>query len=290
MLDEYNPSAYKDGITAILTVYNEEKIIERCLKSLQGVVDEIVVLHDGECRDRTLDIARKYTDKVIVAEHKGVAELHNISILQYITYSWLLRIDADEFLSTEMIEQLPDLIQSKTIDAYAFVWQYWNGTRYITRGAPHKPALFRMSKVRAVEFISKNYTTAGMMQKLPIRIEHQPDYNNYTPSVFKNKWKKWIKNQAERTLDNENTRFYNYREEDIAAFYRYLNLQVRLAHPLTIPAWFALSFFSFIKRLEVWRNLSAIHVPFYMGEYAAWMCWYIWLGKRNTRKKQKQTA
>lgn len=279
---------YKDGITVTLTVYHEEKIIERCLKSVEGIADEIVVLHDGECRDRTLEIARKYTDKVFVAEHKGDAESHNIGILQYVTRGWLLRLDADEFLSEEMRLNLRALIQNDAIDAYAFVWQYWNGERYITRGAPHKPALFRMSKIRAVEFLGKNYTTTGVLKKVPWRIEHQPGYNNYTPAVFRNKWKKWIKNQAEKTLDLENIPFYNYSAEEVAAFQRYLDYQVRFSHPLTIPGWFAISFFSFINRLKVWRNLAAIHVPFYMGGYAGWLCWYIWQGKREARRAKKQ--
>lgn len=45
------------SISACLVVRNEEAVIERCLESLAGVVDEIVLVHDGECEDRTLEIA-----------------------------------------------------------------------------------------------------------------------------------------------------------------------------------------------------------------------------------------
>jgi glycosyltransferase involved in cell wall biosynthesis len=275
---------YKEGISVVLTVYNEEKIIERCLNSVEGVVDEIIVLHDGECLDRTLEIAQRYTQKVFVSEHKGEAELHNIEILQYVTYDWLLRLDADEFLSYELRSSIRDLTNNTRADAYAFVWQYWDGKRYITKGVPYKPAMFRMSKIKAVEFEHKNYSTSGVLINVPLMIEHQPAYNNYTPAVFKQKWKKWIKIQADKTLGHENTLFYNYSETDIAAFENYLKSQVRLAHPLLIPGWFALSFFSFIKRLKVWRNPLAMHVPFYMGGYATWLCWYIWQGKRKVNK------
>lgn len=286
MIQEKPRMGEKEGISLVLTVYNEEKMIERCLKSAQGFVDEIIVLHDGECKDKTLELARQFTEKIYISEHKGEAELHNIEILQYVTCSWLLRLDADEFLSDELRGSLRNLINDNSIDAYTFVWQYWDGRKYITKGVPHKPALFRMSKITAVEFEHKNYGTRGQLAKSSLLIEHRPEYNNYTPAVFNQKWKKWIKIQAEKTITHNDTRFYNYSEVMIAAFNRYLDAQVRLAHPLLIPGWFALSFFSFIKRLEIWRNIPAFHVPFYMGSYAAWLCWYIWKGKKENRVKK----
>lgn len=85
-----------------MTIYHDEKIIERCLQSVSGVVDEIVVLHDGECRDRTLEFAHRFTDKVIVSLHKGEAELHNNEILQYVIQDWFQCLDTDEFLSDDL--------------------------------------------------------------------------------------------------------------------------------------------------------------------------------------------
>src|ERR1035437_9635147 len=126
----------KEGISAILIVYNEEKLIERCLKSLEGAVDEIIVIHDGECKDNTLSIAGRFTDKIFIEPHKGVAELHEIRGLDYASYSWILKIDADEFLSEELRTNLRVLISDENADAYAFIWPIWNGTSYITRDVP----------------------------------------------------------------------------------------------------------------------------------------------------------
>ena len=49
-------------ISAVITAYNEEKNIEKCLKSLK-FVDEIIVV-DNNSTDKTLEIAKKYTDKL----------------------------------------------------------------------------------------------------------------------------------------------------------------------------------------------------------------------------------
>ena len=50
-------------ISACIISYNEENKIEDCLKSLEGVVDEIIVI-DSLSTDKTKDIVRKYTDKI----------------------------------------------------------------------------------------------------------------------------------------------------------------------------------------------------------------------------------
>ena len=50
-------------ISAIILTYNEEQNIENCLKSIKGFTEEVFIV-DSYSSDRTLEIARKYTDKI----------------------------------------------------------------------------------------------------------------------------------------------------------------------------------------------------------------------------------
>lgn len=274
------------GITAILIVYNEEKNIERCLKSLEGAVDEIILIHDGECNDDTLSIAGRFTDKIFIEPHTGESELHKIRGLEYASYSWIIKIDADEFLSEELRINLRVLISDKNIDAYAFIWPIWNGTSYISRGVPYKPALFRIEKINAVEFPHYTFSTNGNKKDVPLLLEHQPKYNNYTWRTFKNKWIKWIKDQAISTCHYQQTRFYNYSEDQTKVFYKYMENQIRFAHPLFIPIWFCLSFTKFFFRLRIWSNIKLIKIAFFQGLYASLLCYYIWKGKKSIIVKE----
>src|SRR5579862_5338849 len=97
------------SISACLVVRNEEAVIERCLHSLAGVVDEIVLIHDGECTDRTLEIAERFGARITVADHAGGNEPHLPFAFALATGEWLLRLDADEFLSPELRAALPGL-------------------------------------------------------------------------------------------------------------------------------------------------------------------------------------
>src|SRR4029077_7295029 len=90
--------AGRNGIAAVLIVKNEEKVLERCLKSLD-MVDQIVVLDTGST-DRTIEIAKDFTSFVEIApkiEPFHFAQARNIA-LQYVNQDWCVTIDADEVI------------------------------------------------------------------------------------------------------------------------------------------------------------------------------------------------
>jgi glycosyltransferase involved in cell wall biosynthesis len=92
-------------LSASLIVKNEESCLEKCLQSLKGI-DEIIVVDTGSS-DKTCEIARKYTDKVYENEYKwndDFAEARNYSLVRC-TGDWVLTIDADEYLAEDFIEK-----------------------------------------------------------------------------------------------------------------------------------------------------------------------------------------
>ncbi len=93
----------RDKISACLTVGNEEEDIERCLKSLDWV-DEIVVV-DSFSHDQTVEICRKYTDRVCQHEWLGYVGQKDL-VKKMASYPWILFVDADEEVSHELREQI----------------------------------------------------------------------------------------------------------------------------------------------------------------------------------------
>jgi glycosyltransferase involved in cell wall biosynthesis len=92
---------------AIIT-YNEEANIGRTLASVQSLVadfkGEIIVVDSGST-DRTVEIAKSYGAKVFIEEWKGYAAQKN-SAIDKATGDWILSLDADEALSTELADEL----------------------------------------------------------------------------------------------------------------------------------------------------------------------------------------
>lgn len=202
-------------ISAFIVAYNEEKLIERCLKSLVNVVDEIIVIHDGPCKDNTLSISRKYTDKVYeMPVNKGIGESHYIFAIEKCKYPWFLRIDADEYLEDTLRTNLKELTNDFEVACYAFIWPIWDGTKYISKGWPYKNFLFQKSKIGMINLFHHPILVYGKTKKINQTIHHKPLYNNYTPETFENKTLKWCKLQARDHLAPiENTDKYNVKME-----------------------------------------------------------------------------
>ena len=99
-------------ISAVISAYNEEKHIERCLKSL-GFADEIVVV-DNSSTDKTVSIASKYTNKIFTQKNnpKEIDIQKNFGF-ERSTNEWILSIDADEEVSGELAQEIKQILSAK---------------------------------------------------------------------------------------------------------------------------------------------------------------------------------
>jgi glycosyltransferase involved in cell wall biosynthesis len=106
-----------DCISAIIITRNEEHNIARCLDSLPGVADEIIVI-DSFSTDNTPVICKSYDIKFIQKQWMGYAETKNFGI-SLAAYQYILSIDADEELSDRLREEVRNLKDGNfTSDAY----------------------------------------------------------------------------------------------------------------------------------------------------------------------------
>ena len=117
-------------ITAIILTFNEEKHISRCIESIRDVVTDVVVV-DSYSSDNTVKIAGELGAKVLQNPWKNYATqfqwgLENAEIKS----SWVMRIDADEYIEAgnsqlEKLSQLSDSITGVYIDRKYFFMNKW---------------------------------------------------------------------------------------------------------------------------------------------------------------------
>ena len=96
-------------LSVVLIVKNEHDCLDKCLSSVVGA-DEIIVCDTGSSDD-TVEIAKKYTDKVFT-DYKwndSMCEARNHA-LSKATGDWVLSIDADEYLEEGSIEKIRKII------------------------------------------------------------------------------------------------------------------------------------------------------------------------------------
>ncbi len=105
-------------ISAIIITLNEEKNIERCIKSVSEVADEIVVV-DSFSTDRTEEICNSFDVKFVKHKFEGHIEQKNYAITQA-SFPHILSIDADEALSDELAESIKEAKSNWECDGYYF--------------------------------------------------------------------------------------------------------------------------------------------------------------------------
>lgn len=95
------------NLTAIVIARNEERVIERCLRSL-AFCDEILLIDSGST-DATCEIARRCNATVITEDWRGPATQRNRG-LDRARGEWRLLLDADEWVSDELRAEIVALL------------------------------------------------------------------------------------------------------------------------------------------------------------------------------------
>lgn len=271
----------ENWITACIVIYNEERVIERCLKSLVWYVDEIIIIHDWVCTDNSLEICKRYTENIYIKDHHGIAEKHRPYSYELSKHEWILQLDADEFLSKPLQENLRKLVKTSTYDAFELFWPLWNGKRYITKSCFYKRALFRK---KAISFVGVSQGNVELpwdrVCKIDYLLEHQPLYNNFEFYRFKRKWLPWAKIQAtEYIMPFSQIPLFQSKETDWSD-----KIKRRLKYPLYFM--FYDFFYNFLGQIKgwLWREwFNGWKIALLQGWYYSAVCYYIYQLKNEHR-------
>jgi glycosyltransferase involved in cell wall biosynthesis len=105
-------------LTVITLTLNEEHNIGACLESARWA-DELIVVDSGST-DRTVEIARSFTPKVIDVAWEGYGAARNHALTEA-SGDWILWLDADERVTPELAEEIRKILRddARSINGYA---------------------------------------------------------------------------------------------------------------------------------------------------------------------------
>jgi len=96
----------KPSVSLIVLTYNEEDNIDHCLSAAASCFEEIIIV-DSFSTDGTVDICRKYTDRIYTHPFENQAKQFNWAIDNLeISSEWILRLDSDEMLTPELRDEI----------------------------------------------------------------------------------------------------------------------------------------------------------------------------------------
>jgi glycosyltransferase involved in cell wall biosynthesis len=135
---------------AIITL-NEEANLARTLAGVQ-FADEIIIIDSGST-DRTLEIARSYKNAKVFSEiWKGFSAQKN-SAIEKCTGTWVLSLDADEELSSELQSEIRILLSNEpSADAYLLRRRNLFLNRWMRHGGYYPDPKLRLFRRHAANF------------------------------------------------------------------------------------------------------------------------------------------
>ncbi|WP_083189943.1 glycosyltransferase family 2 protein [Orenia metallireducens] len=103
------------SLSALVLTYNEEENITECLKSIDWIEDIVVV--DSYSQDKTLELAKEYTNRIYQRKFDDFASQRNFGLDQ-IDSEWVLAIDADERVTRELRDEIIAKLKNANAEGY----------------------------------------------------------------------------------------------------------------------------------------------------------------------------
>ncbi|MGF9915647.1 glycosyltransferase [Paenibacillus ehimensis] len=98
-------------LSLCMIVKDEEKTLRRCLDSVKGLVDEIIVVDTGST-DKTVEIASEFTDHVYLFQWINDFAAAKNEAISKSTAKWILVLDADEYVQPDEHQHLREHLQN----------------------------------------------------------------------------------------------------------------------------------------------------------------------------------
>jgi glycosyltransferase involved in cell wall biosynthesis len=132
----------RESLTILIPAHNEEENIRECLESVKWA-DEIFVV-DSFSTDRTLEICREYTDRIVQHEYVNSATQKNWAIPQA-THKWVMIVDSDERVSERLRHSICEALEnSKGFDGFFVRRQSFFLGKPIVHGGWEKDYVLRL--------------------------------------------------------------------------------------------------------------------------------------------------
>jgi glycosyltransferase involved in cell wall biosynthesis len=146
----------RPSITVLVPTFNEELALGRCLSSVAGWADELVVIDSGST-DATTTIARSFGAKVLSHRYENAPTQWRWIVEEApVASQWLLALDADYSVTDELKREIDATLQSRpTAEGYYVGHRQIFRGRFLRHGGIYprrRLCLFRRDAVRVEEF------------------------------------------------------------------------------------------------------------------------------------------
>ena len=164
-------------VSLCMIVKNEERHLRRCLESLQGLIDEMIIVDTGST-DQTIEIAKSYTNNVYQFDWENDFSAARNFALSKATKDYVYVADADEVLDEENRQRFHRLKQALLPEIDIVQMKYGNQMEFNTvynYDEEYRPKLFkRVRQFRYIDPIHETLQVEPVIYDSDIVITHKP--------------------------------------------------------------------------------------------------------------------
>lgn len=204
------------GISVLVNTRNEEYNLRACLESL-GRAGQIVVV-DMESEDRTVEIARGFTEDIYSHPKLGYADPARAFALSKATCDWVLIVDADEIVTPPLWDELERLASENAIDVALVPFRTWMFGRRLNGGGwgpgqETHPRFFRRTVNIISDRVHMMFDVPSTARVYPVSakdavIEH---FNYYDLFHFIDKFNRYTTIEAINAFEGKKEGFPSFR-------------------------------------------------------------------------------
>ena len=194
-------------LSVVIITKNEQANIDKCLSSVYGWADEIVIV-DDESQDRTVELAKKYTNKILHRRMDNEGTHRNWAYAQA-KNEWVLSLDADEYVSEELKQEISQTLPTTQFNAFSIPLKNYIGTYWVQHSGWYpagKLRLFQKSRFKYEEVeVHPKVFLDGDTGHLTKDIVHKgyPDFEHFLGSLNRQttlEAQKWISTGRKMSL------------------------------------------------------------------------------------------
>ena len=275
-------------ISVIILTFNEDKHIRRAIQSIRSISDDIITV-DSFSTDNTINISKKFKTKIFKNKFINQAQQFNWALNNVkIKNNWILRLDADEYLSKELTyeikKKLPLIDLNKEINGICLTRKQFFMRKLIRFGGRGKLIMLRLFRKNFAQCENRLMDEHIMIKKGKIlkfkNFFYDDNLNNL--ENFKEKHKRYAKREAKQYLiDQNNKRKLNFKYNTRTMIKKFLitNVYYKIPYQISSMLYFLIRYIVLLGFLDGINGLKYHYVQGF---------WYRYLvGKNITKLKNK---
>ena len=275
-------------LSVIILTFNEAMHVRRAIQSVKSISDDIIIV-DSYSIDKTIEISKKLKAKIFKNKFINQAQQFNWALNNIkIKNNWILRLDADEYLSKELIieikKKLPEINLNKEINGICLIRKQFFLRKLIRFGGRGKLIMLRLFRKNYGICENRLMDEHIMIKKGKIlkfkNFFYDDNFNDL--ENFKEKHKRYAKREAKQYLIDQNNKrksIFKYNTRTIIKKFLINNIYYKIPYQISSILYFLIRYICLLGFLDGINGLKYHYIQGF---------WYRYLvGKNLIKLKNK---